>query len=87
MNQVLKIGTVRLSAGGFFVLFLFYCTQTMSTKISVICFLTFLKLLARKLFCAKNICEAFGPVAYTPEVTPTGLFVNYPSFLPDLDET
>jgi hypothetical protein len=42
---------------------------------------------ARKLFCAKNIQQAFGPIAYTAEVTPMGIFVNYSSFLPDLDET
>ena len=76
MNQVKKIGTIRLST------FFFFCfTQTILTHI----FLTFLNIPARKLFYA-NISQAFGPLAYTPAVTPMGLFVNYPSFWPDLDE-
>jgi hypothetical protein len=36
---------------------------------------------------AKNIRKAFGTLAYTPEVTPKGLFENYSSFLQGLDET
>jgi hypothetical protein len=56
-------------------------------EIVLIYFLTHLNLPARKLFYAKNIREAFGSLAYTPVVRPMGLFVNYPSFLPDLDET
>jgi hypothetical protein len=56
-------------------------------EIVLIYFLTHLNLQARKLFYAKNIREAFGPLAYTPEVRPMCLFVNYPSLVPDLDET
>jgi hypothetical protein len=47
---------------------------------------TLLNFPPRKLFYVKNIREAFGPLAYNFEVVPLGLFVNYPSFLADLDE-
>jgi hypothetical protein len=56
-------------------------------EIFLIYFLAFLNLPARTLFYAKNIREAFRPLAYTPEVRPMGLFVNYTPFLPHFNET
>ena len=61
-------------------------SQTIITEIFLIYFLTLLNIPARKLFYANNIWGAFVPLAYTPEVTPMGLFVNYPPLWPDLDE-
>jgi ABC-type sulfate transport system permease component len=81
MNQFRNIGTVRLSA--VFCLFLLYLKIII--EILLIYFLTHLNLPARKLFYAKNIREAFGPLAYTPEVTPMVIFENYSSFVSDLD--
>jgi hypothetical protein len=69
----------------FFVCFCF--TQTIVKEIFQKHFLTLLNIPARKIFCAKYVREAFGPLVYTPEVTPMGLFANYPPFLPDVDET
>jgi hypothetical protein len=81
MNQFRKIETVRLSAG-FFFYFLF--TQTTNMEIFLIYFLNLLNLKARKLFYAKNIREAFEPLAYVPKFTPMGLFANYTLFLPEI---
>ena len=62
-------------------------SQTIITEIFLIYFLSLLNTPARKLFYAKGIRGPFGPLAYTPEVMPMGLFVNAPSFWSDLDET
>jgi hypothetical protein len=83
MNQDRNIGTVRLSVG-FCVCFCF--TKTIIMEIFLIYFMTPLNFPPRKLFYVINIRETFGPLSYNFEVAPLGLFVNYPSFLPDLDE-
>ena len=85
MNQVIKIGTVLLSAGFLFVFVLLYPNNHYGNIFNI--FSNPLEFTSKKLFCSKNIREAFGSLAYGPEVTSMGLFVNYPSFLPDLDET
>jgi hypothetical protein len=36
-----------------------------------------LEFTSKKIVLRKNIREAFGPLVYTPEVSPMGLFVNY----------
>jgi len=46
-------------------------------EIFLIYYLNSLNLPASKFFYAKNIQEAFGLFAFTPKVTPMGLFVNY----------
>ena len=42
---------------------------------------------SKKTILPKKYPRGPKPLAYTPEVTPMGLFVTYPSFLPDLYET
>jgi len=46
-----------------------------------------LEFTCKKIILSKKYSEAFGPLAYTPKVTPMGLFENHPSFLPDSDDT